>query len=115
MLLVPGMAAAGVALAPVMQSWNHQRRQIDTMLAGDGPYDQKMVQAAMQRFAAEANAVSARIKGQSGSARDFAARFQQFARDANSAATSSATSAELGAHVQRLFGDCQACHAIYNN
>lgn len=114
-LLTPSLAAAGVTLAPIMRSWNHARRRLDGMLTGSRPYDPAAVTAAIRLYVADAHEVSAHITGTSAAARDFAARFEHFARDAEAAGAASGTLAEFRPHAQRLMGDCQACHAIYNN
>ena len=84
------------------------------MLAGSQPYDPAAVTAA-SGFTSRMRARFPRISRQVSSAHDFAARFEHFARDAEAAGAASGTLAEFRPHVQRLMGDCQACHAIYNN
>jgi cytochrome c556 len=113
-ILVPGVAFAGVALAPVMRSWNHDRRQIDAMLSGDRPFDQATVEAAIHTYVADANMVAGHINVDSASTRDFADRFRHFAQTAAAAAKDSGSAARFRPHFQQLMGECSSCHAMYN-
>jgi cytochrome c556 len=113
-VLVPGIAFAGVALAPVMGKWNHDRRQIDAMLSGNRPFDQATVAAAIHAYVADATMVAGRIKGNSASTRDFADRFRHFAQTAAASAKDSGSAARFRPHFEQLMGECRSCHAIYN-
>jgi len=114
-LLTPSLAAANVALRPIMQRWNHSRRLIDAMLAGRQPYDPVTVTAAVRLYIADARTVSAHVTSKSAEAHDFAARFARFAQDAEAAGAASISVAAFRPHMQRLMGDCSACHAVYKN
>ncbi|HTI03381.1 MAG TPA: hypothetical protein VL752_20740 [Acidisoma sp.] len=114
-ILVPGTAFAGIALAPVMQSWNHDRRQIDAMLAGDRPFDQAAVAATIHTYVTDASMVAGHVSGSSPEARDFAARFRRFAQTAAASAKDSGSVARFRPHFEELVGECRSCHAVYNN
>jgi cytochrome c556 len=113
-ILAPSVAFAGVALAPVMQSWNHGRKQIAAMLAGDRPFDQATVEAAIHTYVADANMVAGHINANTASTRDFADRFRHFAQTAAVSAKDSSSAARFRPHFEQLMGECRSCHAMYN-
>lgn len=114
-VLAPGAAAAAVALAPVMRSWNHERRQIEAMLNGNRPYDQAAVEAAVRTYVSDATMVASHVNGSSATARDFADRFKQFAHTAAIAGKNSSSAASFRPHFEQLMAECSSCHARYNN
>jgi cytochrome c556 len=113
-ILAPSVAFAGVALAPVMRNWNHDRRQIDAMMAGDRPFDQATVEAAIHSYVADANLVAGHINANTASTRDFADRFRHFAQTAAASAKDSGSAARFRPHYEQLMGECRSCHAMYN-
>ena len=115
LLIVPELAAAGVALSPMMQSWNHYRHQIDVMLANPARYDEATISDDLDHFAADAANVANHVRGGSPEARDFSRRFAGFATDGRSALTSVGQPAVFRARFRQMVGECQSCHSEYNN
>ena len=115
LMVVPGVAMAGIALSPIMQSWNHAKRHIDGMLSGRNPYDAATVQQDVTLYITDATMVANHVRGGSAQARDFAGRFAAFAADGRSALASVSQPAAFTARFSRMVGDCQSCHAAYNN
>lgn len=113
-ILTPVAAYAGVALAPVMRSWNHERRQIEAMLSGNRSFDPAAVRAAIRIYVSDANMVASHVNGSSSTARDFADRFRQFAQTAAAADQASGSAAQFRPHFEKLMGECNACHARFN-
>jgi cytochrome c556 len=112
-LFAPVAAVAGIALSPVMRSWNHSRRAIDAMLEGQAPYDEAQLRQDLQRYVAGASLLARDERGKSGAARDVAARFAAFADDARRVLDTVGRPAAVTAGYERMLGDCQSCHAIY--
>jgi cytochrome c556 len=114
-LVVPGVAVAGITLSPIMASWNHSKRKIDAMLGGQTPYDEAQIRQDLQRYIASSSTVARSLGGGTAEARDFAARFKAFASDSRTALGSVSQPATTAANFNRVASDCQACHAIYDN
>jgi cytochrome c556 len=114
-LIASAAAFAGISLSPIMESWNHGKRAIDAMLAGQAPYDEARVRQELQHYVASASSLARSIKGNTAEARDFAARFEGFANDSRSVLGSTSQPSAMRMSFSRIFGDCQSCHAIYNN
>lgn len=114
-LIVPVAAVAGSSLAPIMTSWNHSKRSIDAMLAGRAPYDEAQVRQELQRFIATSSRVASGLNGTTAEGRNFAARFQTFAEDSRDVLGHVAEPTAMRASFRRVAGDCQSCHAQYNN
>ncbi|GAB0117335.1 hypothetical protein Acid7E03_14070 [Acidisoma sp. 7E03] len=114
-ILAPGAAVAGLALAPIMRSWNHERRQVEAMLNGNRPYDQAAIAAAIRAYVSDASMVASHVNGSSATARDFADRFRQFAQTATIAGRNTQSAAAFRPHFAQLMSECSACHARFNN
>lgn len=114
-LAVPITAVASLSLAPIMESWSHAKRGIDAMLSGRTPYDEALLGQDLQHYADSATMVARSVKGQTASARDFAARFEAFAHDSRSALAAVGQPTAVAARFRQMLGDCQSCHDIYNN
>lgn len=112
---LPLAAAAALALAPIMRDWNHARREIDAMLAGNTPYDAAVLRRAAALYVRNADAVAAATKERSAAARDFAERMRNFAADSAAAGAVAASPADFRGRYARVMADCRSCHAIYNN
>lgn len=113
-VVVPTVAVAGVALAPVMQRWNHDRKQIEAMLAGSRPFDQAAVEAAIRSYVTDGHMIASHVSGNAAAVRDIAARFDHFAQTAAASAKDSGSAARLRPHFEQLMSECRSCHAIYN-
>lgn len=114
-LSVPVIAAAGIALSPIMDSWSQTTHRIDAMLSGRRPYDAAALREAVSTYIDDAARVAHHVNGDSAEARDFAGRFQAFAADGRQALGSVGQPAAFRPHFDQLIGDCQSCHAAYNN
>jgi cytochrome c556 len=114
-LSLPVMAAAGIALSPIMNAWNADRHRIDAMLTGRRPYDEAALRAAVSLYIQDATTVAGRIRGRSDAARDFAHRFDAFAADGRRAMGSVGEPVAFRVLFGRMTSDCQSCHAIFNN
>jgi cytochrome c556 len=112
---LPAIAAAGISLSPIMDSWRHATRTIDAMLAGRHPYDAAALGAAVTLYIDDAGRVARHIGGGSAAARDFADRFAAFAADGRQALGSVSDPAAFRPRFAQMIGDCQSCHAAYNN
>ena len=115
LLLVPVAAVAGISLSPIMESWNHSKRQIEAMLAGQAPYDEAQIRQDLERYIGSSATIAREMKGNTPEARDLAARFEAFANDGRSALGGVGQPSAVNESFQRMVGDCQSCHAIYNN
>jgi cytochrome c556 len=113
--LMAGRAAmAGLALSPIMQSWNQQRHAIDAMMSGRSPYDEAAIRHAVKLYVADASAVAGHLGGTSAAARDFRGRFAAFAAQGRRALDSVGQPAAFRPNLRRIADDCQSCHAVYN-
>jgi len=113
-LAAPVAAAAGISLSPIMESWNHSKRDINAMLGRRTPYDEAEIRQDLQRYADSASRLARDVKGNSAEARDFSARFDAFARDSRATLGAAGQPAAMRENFNRMLGDCQSCHAIYN-
>jgi len=114
-LFPPAAASAGVSLSPIMESWSHDKRDIEAMLTGRRPYDGRRIREELQRYIASAATLARAAHGSSAAARDFAARFDAFATDGRAALGTADDASATSATFDRMLGDCRSCHAIYNN
>jgi cytochrome c556 len=115
LLATPAAAVAAISLSPIMESWNHSKREIDAMLAGRTPYDAAQLRHDIQRYVESSARVARDMSGGSAEARDFAARFEAFANDSRDALAEVAQPAAMSPRFNRILADCRSCHAIYNN
>jgi cytochrome c556 len=113
-LIAPVAAVAGLSLSPIMQSWNHSKRSIEAMLGGQTPYDEARLRQDLQHYIASSSTVAQHANGASAEARDLAARFDAFANDSRAALGTVSQPAAMRENFNRMVGDCQSCHAIYN-
>jgi cytochrome c556 len=114
-LLAPGLAIAGISLSATMESWNRDRHKIDAMLAGQTPYDEALLRQDLQSYMERSSLLARDVRGGSAEARDFASRFEALANDSRSALGAIGQSSALRVSFNRMVGDCQSCHAVYNN
>jgi cytochrome c556 len=114
-LVAPGLALAGIALPPIMSSWNQSKRRIETMFSGGTPYNEAQLRQDMQQYITSSSMVARDVRGGPAETRDFAARFEAFASDSRSALGSVSKPAAMRESFNRMVGDCQSCHAAYNN
>jgi cytochrome c556 len=114
-LAVPMAAVAGISLSSTMESWSHNKRKIDAMLAGRTPYDEAQLRQLLQRYVESSSMVARNITGQSAQARDFATRFEAFSNDSAIALGAVGHPPAMAARFNQMLGDCQSCHDAYNN
>jgi cytochrome c556 len=114
-LVAPDLAVAGISLSPIMESWTHSKRTIEAMLAGRTPYDEAQIGQDLQHYIASSSMVARDVKKGTAEARDFASRFEVFANDSRTTLGTVSQPSALRMSFNRMVGDCQSCHAIYNN
>ena len=114
-LIVPMTAVAGISLSPIMESWNHSKRDIAAMLSAGKSYDEAQLRQELQRYIDSASRVSRGVRGDTADARDFAARFDTFANDSRSVLGKVGDRSAVTAGFNRMLDDCRSCHATYNN
>jgi cytochrome c556 len=114
-LAVPMAAVAGISLSSTMESWSHNKRAIDAMLAGRIPYDEAQLRQIFRRYVESSSMVARTITGQSAQARDLATRFEAFSNDSAIALGAVRQPAAMATRFNQMLGDCQSCHDAYNN
>jgi cytochrome c556 len=107
------VALAGISLAPIMESWDNDKRDLDALLAGRTPYDEAQIRQDIQRCVESSSLVARDGKKGTAEARDFASRFGVFANDSRTTLGTVSQPSALRMSFNRMVGDCQSCHAIY--
>ncbi len=106
---------AGVSVKSVMRSWKAKANATAQMLNGGAHYDEAAIRESLSAFAADAQAIDARMTGATAANRDLKARFEKFSADATAALDLAAVSGELKPHFARMIGACRSCHDQYAN
>jgi cytochrome c556 len=113
-LFGPAIAVAGLSLPPIMESWNHDQRDIRAMLEGARPYDEARVRRDLEGFIGSAFLLLRNVNGGTAEAKDFRARFAGFASDSRALLGEVGQRSAIEAGFSRVIGDCQSCHSAYN-
>ena len=107
------MAAAG--LKGTMKSWDGSARRIRSMMKGHSAFDEALVADALRTYAADAARLQAQIAGGDARAQDFKRRFAVLQTDAQTALSHQAQRATFANEISRVMGQCESCHAKYDN
>ena len=110
----PMVVSAAPALRSIMHAWRDDARATHAMLYGRAAFDEAAIRAALQRYAADAGSVAARVNGHTARARDFKGRFVAFQAQAQATLGDIGRRPALEANFSRLINDCQSCHHVFN-
>lgn len=99
----------------MMRSWKSDARTVHDGLSGRSAFNEAATRDALQRLAADATAIQARINLHSAEGRDIKARFAAFQTDAQAALRDVQQHPALNADFSRLMSDCQSCHDRYKD
>jgi cytochrome c556 len=106
---------AGTGLKSIMKTWKAKANAMAQMLNGNSLYDEAAARDALQVFAADSEAIGARLTGATAASRDMKGRFATFNADSTAALGSLGAGGKLKPGFARLIGECKSCHDQYAN